>query len=592
MSPTPPPKANNPNPLDVTLPKAKDPVKLDDAKTIIKGWKKIRDLMASPKERARIVKHWKGASKTKRALRLRRVWEGIPEKHHPDFEGIFSWRPHGHTPSLDELKKPTLSESKDWEGHLDRAKTLWSTYNVEDLSAYPGPLLEMLYTRALTIPANYWDPDLDAPHADFKAHFWPDHDPDNTENDWVVMDDGDNGYLTYGDVRTATTKEEWGQYQMEGLAILGVAKLGLEVQAKLYTFLADMCREALGHKDYNNAPELADNAERDFGDNAAWRPQAPDENAPDDEAGLQAYFDECSKLQPFTSQTDIKWEFLKRLADAERMKARKVLLGMREDPRVFRDTLEAAMERQPVEMESFYLEMDERKGKHAHVNRATREVLGKFEFETGHREIRKLRDSIVTAVNLYECWSHIFRLIVRIGSRWEFYETSRVDEGHLHREFLVDLKTLYRLLEMLESGLEPRNCSDKYIFAAEKPFQKYFSRVVEHCRETERGLLIERACVLGNWPPGEDTAARNLVEMMARIEAFNPPLGAFNGPMKLIADELLQCSEDTGLGLSPFARQHCEQLRARDNIDAEFQSYSWLNPFFNSIVSHPGYLDT
>lgn len=481
---------------------------------------------------------------------------------------------------MEELRTPPRNDEKEWGRFLNRTKVLWSSYNMEDLSSNAGPFLELLFSRASRNPYEFFESDMADPFTLFKMGFWPNpQDPANVDI-WMKFDDPDTNYSTYGDFYRTTTREERLQHASDGLRTLEQGELALEIQQQIYTLLVNVCENMVGAKDFENIPELPDDgAEADFGNPTEWRPQPPQEDAEDNNDRLEKFIRDSRSLQVYKHGSEIDWAFLKRLADSERVSARTLLLGMREDPGVFRDTLEENFALQPVEMTTAY--EGEQK---ALRQRAMRD----FEFRPSQRDIRKLRDSIVCAVYRYECWSHIFRLIVQIEGRWEAYETARREEGHLHAEFEVNFKTLYRLIHTMQYDLEKRNRDTDHILSAEPRFQQYFSRKPTIGSGAEKGQVFELdPRTLATWPEGEDFTSRSLTEMLSRIRAMCTNLNAFPVAMRHMAEELDKCSGQTGLALSPFTRQHLQSLIAYGIFEIEFERFTWLKPVFDDIVSPP-----
>ncbi|KAK7946031.1 uncharacterized protein PG986_010352 [Apiospora aurea] len=600
--------------------------KLGEADAILKSWKKLRKFLANPKARDAIVKNWRNTGKPKRRQRLRRGWEDsakaedaedtedgayskrILERHRSDFDGILSWRPNRDYEkmpvTLDELRKPPKRTNKELRDNMNKYKVECANYNAKDFSESPGPLLELLYTRAADAPSAFFESDRRAEFLLFRSLASPlDREPDEVE-EWVDLaaDPRSSRPDAYGDVQKADTAEERNRCAEQGMQQLDIAEWMMRHQSRIYDFMLAMCQKVAGDNLFQetmgegegSGEEKPDEDEEmpDLGVREWW-PQPPDDDAADDEAALNAYFEECKRLQPFTHPEDINWEFLKRLADKRCRVARSVLQGMREDPAVFKLVLQEVWDRQPVDLQSTYgirtkMQKQGDEGEEVEV-----EVLdplihwptksaefSRHEKKPAVRATTQIRDAIVTAVHQYECWSHIFRYIVDMEVRYEDYKAMSDAYGGIHPEFSLNFTTLHRLFNSLEGDLENRNQNIYYYLSALPEYQRFHRRLVQAPPLADYDEIARRR---GAYPLGDRPKTREIVNMLARVNAYEGSIGNDFAGNKILTEELLQYMEEQKMPALPLLTQ----IKADDCIAEAYMQLEFIsNPYLSRLINH------
>ncbi|KAK8070377.1 hypothetical protein PG997_010580 [Apiospora hydei] len=320
-----------------------------------------------------------------------------------------------------------------------------------------------------------------------------------------------------------------------------------------------------------------------------WWPQPPDDDAADDDAALNAYFEEYKRLQPFTHPEDINWEFLKRLADKRCRVARSVLQGMREDPAVFKRVLQEIWDRQPVDLAPTYgITTEKEKQGDTEVEKLVpltnwktkSDEFGRHEKKPDVRATTKIRDAIVTAMHQYECWSHIFRYIVDLEARYEDYKAMSDEFGGIHPEFALNFTTLHRLFNSLEMDLESRNQSLYYYLNALPEYQRFHRRTVQGPPLADYDEIARRIRV---WPPGDGPKTRQLVNMLARINAHDGLLGTDFVGCKHLTEELLKYMEEQKMPALPLLTQ----IKADNCIAEGYMQLEFLpNIYLKRIINH------
>ncbi|KAK8023520.1 hypothetical protein PG993_011586 [Apiospora rasikravindrae] len=548
----------------------------------MKSWKKLRKFLANPKARDAIVRNWKSVTTQKKRQRLRRGWEGkddekhiMPARHRQDFEGILSWKPkpdpkrnYEKEPlTLVELSQPSKQKLEEWKANLDGYIAEYAAYNAQDLSVSHGPLLELLFTRAVAPPSSFFESDREAEFRAFRGLYWPTTEDIERVKEWVDVGRG----LQSGGGRGPLKQAEW----------------WISCQSKIYEFAVDMCQKVGGDRLFQEVvgeekPEDEEMADLDLG-KRDWWPQPPDDDAADNEEALNAYLEECKRLQPFTHPEDINWEFLKRLADKRCRVARSFLQGMREDPAVFKSVLQEVWDRQPVDFETLYgMTTEKKKVEGTEVERLVlldwpRKIgeFKRFEQNPQPRATTKLRDAIVTAVHQYECWSHIFRLIVNMQARYGDYRAYSDEFGTISPEFEVNFTTLHRLLNGLEVDLERRNQTLYYYLNALPEYQRYHRRVVQAPPLAD---FVEASRRQRAWPDRGGAKTEQVVNMLARINAQNGILGTNFISRKHLTEELLKYMEEQKMPpLPPLTQARADDSIAQGYMQLEFLANAYVD---------------
>ncbi|KAK7973498.1 hypothetical protein PG988_007632 [Apiospora saccharicola] len=632
MAPTPPP----PRP------------KLELADQILDKWKRLRAFVRSQAAREHLMRVWVRTEvdnsdltkkkldeiRRKRRQKLRKHWADMPSRLNPQYDGVFPWR----APlSRGDTAEATVEETKDlslaadgWQAKFDMDRVLWQDFNTKALGDSPGPLMEMMWSRAERNPSRFYHTDKD--ESPFKELYGPGDEDLNDVKDLVLIHDNDNSGIDpeYGDIYQVDEEEiyhmdedegedegededhnmeegeegdeddhvdgeeevhmddieeddpadgeegdhhvdddgEWedvdeGEEQGERswsskLQERPIAEHGMEIQAKIYDYLVETCEHLVGTVRFHQALEESAALPEDapwpdiYPERILWWPLPPKGDAPDDDALLEEYLDKCKRLQPYKNPGWVDWIFMKRLADSRRMAARKVLLGMREDPDQFRDVLKETWDRQGIgRMKTEYsrsaYNSETRSWEEEMVTDRRAEQHRLLEADMGMRRTQQVRDAVLAAVHRYECWSHIFRLVVGIEARWPEYVDYEIQNKHMHQDLETNFWTLHRLLNSVDGDLEPRNIELYTQLAGHERFRPHFNRVVH----VVDGELREHDYVLDQFPTGDDAESNKTTKMLARIHALQTELGGWMGPKAAMAEEVLEYSAKEDVEILP-----------------------------------------
>lgn len=588
--------------------------KVEYANLILRKWKKLRAFVRSPAACNALVDRWMYKGNNTKARRkhrgkmranLRKPWPDMPSNRQPQYEGLLSWRPNRAEkgeekaePTLEELKDTSIKNVAEWPGKVDRDKVLWNDYNAAALSDSPGPLLEMIWSRATASPSDFFYSDRNAGLGNFTGYYLPPDVPPQDTSDWVTIEgDKQGGSGVYGDIHQSDDIEERTGLWEAGLEARPVTELGMEVQAKIYQFLVRMCEVGVGTVQFNEAIKAsedvaADEPMPDIEDERTWRLEPPDGDAPDEDARLDEYLLECKRLLPYKHPEEVRWEFLKRLADLRRMQASRVLLGMREDPAKFQEVMEEMGDRQGMDQmfTSYYRWVqDTRTGaeKWEAVSEFGKEEYKFREADMKLREAQVVRDVVLTAVHRYEIWSHVFRLTVVMQGRWSDYQAHWDRDKHIHEDLQRNFWLLHRLLESAEFELGERNNKLGWQLAAPPRFQNYFDRFVSVEKD---GTLQEFDYLLAEVEDGdkfggekdEPTQMKNR-NMVARMHALWPLFGSFHETTKVVAEDILAYSKEKGVGIMPLTQQFAEDVIAKGYTHGEFDRCAMFYDTYNEV---------
>lgn len=132
------------------------------------------------------------------------------------------------------------------------------------------------------------------------------------------------------------------------------APMTMEVQEALYDFLLDVCEALAGDdasqgdegspQDGGGDEEIPDaDAAREMGEAVRalatpWRVEKPGLDVRGSE--VRQYLDSCREGIPFTTPTDINWDFMERAVHIRLAAVEDDLLSMREDPRYFAEKMQ------------------------------------------------------------------------------------------------------------------------------------------------------------------------------------------------------------------------------------------------------------
>ncbi|KAK7977617.1 hypothetical protein PG996_003671 [Apiospora saccharicola] len=283
------------------------------ANAIFKDYETLQAIM--DRHEALIRRRWKKKSHSERKKLLQKTWPYIPTKHRADFGAV---RP---------LNEMTMPSKEELEENLESC--MWPDLNLEDL-ALPEPLPLMLSARSSAHdPSSFADADWArsiyatiglaiSDYRSFAIKFFP------------------KGHSIFRNEHTADTygniKQCGSDCTHSGLAAcrigfdVGRGVLLLEVQARIYNFMVEVCKTVVHDKDSGDLT----------GSHIPIIPRPLEDNAAPASLGS---LKQAAIRAPYRVPADMDTDRMIEMVSAKVDAAEDHLHSMREDPAYFADTL-------------------------------------------------------------------------------------------------------------------------------------------------------------------------------------------------------------------------------------------------------------
>ena len=519
------------------------------ATSIFDSWNLLKTIVE--RHEATIRKRWMKKTKENRKKILLTSWPDMASLHRPD---------------IDAFKK---HKKKSLKGGF-RASYMWPYINLDDLSK-PKTLLIFLNARARTQPYSFARADIDACRFGIISQALI---PGFLDG-YVMMFTGRTDPATYGELiawEDHPDASHWlhtqrGAHPGEGLLIL-------EIQDKVYRFLAECCKEIL-----QNMTE-----ETLIGLDVGPQPEPPPISS--NEMGLMSMASSAAET-PYRVPADLNLERLESIIEARLSSAEDHVWALREDPGYFEFVLrEYKTHRQET--------MTDTNGKKHPL----------FASSTQERVFwdRVITNSIVSALAEVEIWGVLLDKVAYLRRLATKYAGEINTNSDLPEEYAFAFYTLLHHLEHYTHG--PIGLL-KHGFTASPPMRSYFDREPQDSRTTIM-RTVKRTALQED--PTRDTiiwifmclfdkqqlhlaGLNTLMDELERIQTDDPRAKDLISPW--VADKISDlsiisyCRHQIEL-YQPWAASFEDEMAARrSDIDQDFsQTKVSFEKYFNADIGH------
>ncbi|KAI9663741.1 MAG: hypothetical protein M1821_007231 [Bathelium mastoideum] len=387
---------------------------------IFESWSTLEAIIE--RHEATIRRRWLKKTREQRKKILLAVWPGMAAVHRPDIDAF-------------KKKKNTVSQVKTREAYM------WPYVNLDDLSK-PKLFLMLLNARARNQPFAFARADIDACRLGITSQAVV----PGFLNEHVMMFTGRTDRHTYGELIAWEDHPDaftWmhtqrGAHPGEGLLIL-------EIQERLYSFLANCCKDIL--RDMTEAAQT--------GSDASSQPEPPSISCND--LGLGSLAASTAEA-PYRVPAELNLERLKSIISAKLLSAEDHVWALREDPGYFASVLQEYKDHRQEMM------IDVAGKKHPLLANPTQE-----EVLWG----RIIQNSIVAALVDIEIWGNLLDKIVNLQNLAAKYAAKLDPEKDLPEDFAMAFYTFHHHLGRYTKG--PID-NLKVGFVASPPMRPFFHR--------------------------------------------------------------------------------------------------------------------